>query len=79
MNDKLVSVNHGQLVTDSRKVAEHFGKQHKDVLKAIDHLVAQNCATKDMFLEQTRARTCCFSRPATTRASPTGSATPVGS
>lgn len=54
MNDKLVSVNHGQLVTDSRKVAEHFGKQHKDVLKAIDHLVAQNCATKDMFLEQTR-------------------------
>lgn len=52
--NELVMVYKDQLVTDSRQVAEHFGKQHKDVLKAIDHLVAQNCATKDMFLEQTR-------------------------
>ncbi|WP_296916455.1 Rha family transcriptional regulator [uncultured Megasphaera sp.] len=52
--NELVTVYNHQLVTDSRQVAEHFGKQHKDVLKAIDHLVAQNCATKDMFLEQTR-------------------------
>lgn len=52
--DELVKVENQQVVTTSRNVADHFEKQHKDVLKAIDNLVAQNCATKNMFLEQTR-------------------------
>lgn len=50
----LVTVDGNQVVTDSRSVAEHFEKQHKHVLDAIDNLVAQNSATKNMFLEQTR-------------------------
>ena len=37
-NEQLVTVNHGQVVTTSLKVAEYFGKQHKDVLKAINLL-----------------------------------------
>lgn len=52
MND-LVTVLNDQLVTDSLQVAEHFGKQHKDVLKAIENLVAQNCAAKSFFFEAT--------------------------
>lgn len=35
---KLVSVNDGEVVTTSRRVAEIFGKQHKDVLRAINNL-----------------------------------------
>lgn len=50
----LVRIDNQQVVTDSRNVAEHFEKQHKHVLEAIDNLVAQNSATKSMFLEQTR-------------------------
>lgn len=50
----LVKVENNQIVTDSRSVAEHFGKEHKHVLEAIDNLVAQNSATKNMFLRQTR-------------------------
>lgn len=33
-----VEIVNGQLVTNSFKIAEHFGKQHKDVLRAIDGL-----------------------------------------
>ncbi|MGE9914097.1 Rha family transcriptional regulator [Megasphaera elsdenii] len=52
--NELVTVYNKQLVTDSQTVAEHFEKEHKNVLRAIDNLVAQNSATKNMFLEQTR-------------------------
>ena len=52
--EALVKVENNQIVTDSRSVAEHFGKEHKHVLEAIDNLVAQNSATKNMFLGQTR-------------------------
>ena len=31
--------NNGQLVVSSRQVAENFGKQHKDVLRAIEKLI----------------------------------------
>lgn len=50
----LVTFDGNQVVTDSRNVAKHFEKQHKHVLDAIDNLVAQNSATKNMFLEQSR-------------------------
>lgn len=41
--------NNGQPITDSLKVAETFGKLHKDVLRAIDDLQisAQFCAETD--------------------------------
>lgn len=50
----LVRLNSNQVVTDSRSVAEHFEKEHKNVLRAIDDLVAQNSATKNMFYETSR-------------------------
>lgn len=50
----LVRINSNQVVTDSRSVAEHFEKQHKHVLEAIDNLVAENSATKNMFCETSR-------------------------
>lgn len=50
---ELVKVVNNQLVTDSRQVAEAFGKAHGNVLKVIDNLVSQNQLTKNMFLEQT--------------------------
>lgn len=50
----LVRINSNQVVTDSRSVAEHFEKQHKHVLEAIDNLVAENSATKNMFYETSR-------------------------
>lgn len=50
MNELVTIYNH-QLVTDSRKVAENFDKQHKDVLKAIENIKAQNCAVTNMFFK----------------------------
>lgn len=45
----LVVVENSQAVTTSLKIAEVFGKQHKDVLKAIRNIIAtaQNCAFVD--------------------------------
>lgn len=37
----------------SLQVAEDFGKKHKDVLRAIENLTAQNCATKSLYFEST--------------------------
>lgn len=39
------------LTANSRNVAEHFEKQHKDVLESIRNLTAENSATKSMFIE----------------------------
>lgn len=52
--ENLVTVVNENVVVSSRDVAEHFEKEHKNVLRTIDDLVAQNSATKNMFLEQTR-------------------------
>lgn len=43
----------GILTVSSREVAENFGKQNKDVNKAIRNLMAQNCTVKSMFIEST--------------------------
>lgn len=49
----LVRINSNQVVTDSRSVAEHFEKHHKDVLESIRGiLAAENSATK-FFYETT--------------------------
>ena len=37
--EALVKVEHNQIVTDSRSVAEHFGKQHQHVIRDIKNLV----------------------------------------
>lgn len=52
MND-LVIMKSKQALTTSLKVAEKFEKNHKDVMKSIRNLTAQNCAVKNMFVEST--------------------------
>ena len=37
----LVNLDHGHIFTTSRKVAEHFGKSHKNVLRDISALLAK--------------------------------------
>lgn len=51
--EALVKVENNQIVTDSRSVAEHFGKQHKNVLQSIENLAAENPATKFLFHKTT--------------------------
>lgn len=47
MSNQLVVLDGTQPVTDSKTVAEYFGKKHKDVLESIrDILAAENSATK---------------------------------
>lgn len=51
--DKLVQVTDGQIVVSSRNVAEHFEKEHKNVMQSVrDILAAEKSATK-FFLETT--------------------------
>jgi Rha family phage regulatory protein len=43
----------GKPVTNSLLVAEKFEKNHKDVIRSIQNLMAQNCAVRNMFVETT--------------------------
>ena len=53
VKNELVVVENGQIVVSSLQIAEHFGKNHKDVLRDIREIfVAQNCAAK-FFVEST--------------------------
>lgn len=45
----LVIMQNQQVVTTSLQIAEDFGKQHKNVLRELENLVAQNPAAKNMF------------------------------
>ena len=47
--NELVIMHDEQAVTTSLKVAESFSKAHRDVMKAIRNLTAQNCAVGNMF------------------------------
>ncbi len=50
--NELVEVKNNQVVVSSRKVAEHFGKYHKDVLDSVrEILAAENSAAK--FFQET--------------------------
>ena len=49
--DELVIMHDKQVVTTSLKVAEIFEKEHRDVMKSIRNLTAQNFAVKKMFAE----------------------------
>lgn len=53
MNDLIQINSNGQAVASSRDIAEHFEKEHKNVLRDIANLVAQNSAAKSMFYETT--------------------------
>ncbi|GFH43035.1 oxidoreductase [Lactococcus hodotermopsidis] len=50
LTEKIVFIENDKIVTNSKQVAESFGKQHKDVLENIDNLMAENSAVK-MFKE----------------------------
>lgn len=56
MNEIVYRGDSNQPLTNSKLVAEVFGKNHKDVMKAIRNLTegsAQNCAVRQMFSEST--------------------------
>lgn len=53
MTDIILSTQNGEPVASSRQIAESFGKEHKDVLRAIENIKAQNCALTSMFFEAT--------------------------
>ena len=54
MNDLIKIENReGQLVVSSRQIAEHFEKEHKNVLQSIQNLMAENSAVKNMVFETT--------------------------
>jgi Rha family phage regulatory protein len=50
-NPELVKVENNQIVTDSRSVAGHFGKEHKNVIQTIENIRAENSAVTQMFYE----------------------------
>jgi len=52
MNELVINDN-GTPVTNSLLVAAKFEKEHKNVLRDIRNLVAQNCAVRNMFVETT--------------------------
>ena len=45
----LVKIENKQIVTDSRQIAENFGKQHKHVIEAIENIKAENSALTSFF------------------------------
>lgn len=51
MDDIILSTQNGEPVASSRDVAKRFGKEHKDVLRAIKSITAQNCAVTQMFYQ----------------------------
>ena len=53
MHEVKITMTKGTPCVSSLQVAEDFGKNHKDVLRAIENLAAQNCATKNLFIEST--------------------------
>lgn len=53
MNDIILSTQNGEPVASSRQIAENFGKEHKNVIQAVQNLVAENSAAKAMFYETT--------------------------
>lgn len=53
MEEELVVMHDQQAVTTSLKVAEVFGKQHRNVMQSINNFTAENSAVKKMFVEST--------------------------
>ena len=53
MEELVFKTNKGTAVTDSLLVASKFGKEHKNVIQAIENLIAENSAVKNMFYKTT--------------------------
>ena len=51
MNEIEIKYENDQLLVTSLQVAKDFSKEHKSVLRSIENLVVQNCATKNLFYE----------------------------
>ena len=41
----------GKILANSREIAKNFNKEHKNVVRAIENLTAQNCTVKNMFIK----------------------------
>lgn len=50
---ELVEIQNGKPTTNSLLVSERFGKNHRDVIRTIKTMTAQNCAVLNMFVETT--------------------------
>ena len=50
-NEIILKEVNGEILANSREVSERFGKDHKNILRDIKNLTAQNCAVKNMFEE----------------------------
>lgn len=53
MNDIILSMQNGEPVVSSRQIAENFGKNHRDVLRAVDNLKEDVRNFAQMFFEST--------------------------
>lgn len=51
LSDSLVEVSNNQIVTDSRRVAEVFGKRHKHVLESIANICSAEKSAQSFFYE----------------------------
>lgn len=51
MNEIKIKNLNGKLTVSSLQVVNDFEKQHKDVIRAIENLKAQNCALKEIFID----------------------------
>lgn len=49
--ENLVKIENKQIVTDSRQIAEHFGKRHADVLESISKLYSTENSVQSMFFQ----------------------------
>lgn len=49
----IISDHNGEPVVDSVQIAKDFKKIHRDVVRTIKNLIAQNCALKKWFFEST--------------------------
>lgn len=53
MHEVKITMTKGTPCVSSLQVAEDFGKQHKNVIQAIENLVAENSAAKSLYFEST--------------------------
>ena len=53
MENLITRTEDGKLVVSSRQVAKDFGKEHKNVVRAIENLTAQNSAVKNIMIKST--------------------------
>ena len=53
MDNITIKVENDQLLVSSLEIAKNFGKEHKNIIRDVKNLTAQNCAVKNEFYETT--------------------------